>query len=123
MSWMTQGTPPGDDNVFSRYAEPEPGEGWKRQALIVGLALLFVFSGIWLYLNSSEKRTVEAMSPSQRAALFAETHAAFQKGCVTAGAPEGEARCHKQGEFLLLFPECDDTCRNEVAPVLRRTSR
>jgi hypothetical protein len=121
---MTQGPPPGEDNVFSRYAEPDSGGGatWKRQAMLVGLVLLFVFSGVWLYLNSSDERAIAAMSPAQRTTLFQETREAFRGNCVTGATPAAEARCHKQAEFLLHFPECDDACRGEVAPVLRRTS-
>ncbi len=124
VSWMTQGTPPGEDNVFSRYAEPESGTGatWKRNALVLGLVLLCVLSGVWLYLNGSDDRALAAMAPTQRANLFRETREAFQGNCVTSPTPAAEARCHKQAEFLLRFPECDDACRGEVAPVLRRTS-
>ena len=124
MSWMMQGTPPGDDNVFSRYAEPDSGTGatWKRQALLVGLVLFLVLSGVWLYLNGSDERAIASMSPSQRATLFQETRDAFRGNCVTNPSPAAEARCHKQAEFLLNFPECDVACRGEVNPVLRRTS-
>lgn len=125
MSWMMQGPPPGEDNVFSRYSEPDAGPGaaaWKRQALLVGLVLLCVLSGVWLYLNGSDERAIAAMSPVQRAILFKETRDTFRGNCVTSPTPATEARCHKQAEFLLNFPECDDACRGEVSPVLRRTS-
>ena len=110
--------------MFSRYAEPDTGTGatWKRQALLVGLVLLCVLSGVWLYLNGSDERAIAAMSPAQRASLFEETRTTFRGSCVTSPTPATEARCHKQAEFLLNFPECDAACRGEVSPVLRRTS-
>lgn len=123
MSWMMEGTPPGEDNVFSRYSEPEQGTTWKRQALIVGLLLLFVFTGVWFWIHSSEERSIAAMAPAQRAALFQSMQASFREHCIDGKDPGAEVQCHHQAERLLRFPECDDACRGEVAPVLRRTSR
>ncbi|XXF81709.1 hypothetical protein P2318_00865 [Myxococcaceae bacterium GXIMD 01537] len=119
---MMDGTPPGEDNVFSRYAEPAGG-GWKRLALGVGLAVLVVMVGVWLWMHGSAERALSAMAPLQREALFKETRENFRANCVAGTVPEAEAKCHKQAEFLQHFPECDDACRAEVAPVLRRTSR
>lgn len=127
MSWMMDGPRHGGDeeaNVFSRYSDSGAGGAtWKRQALLVGLVLLFALSGLWLYLHGSDERAIAAMAPAQRASLFKETRERFLGDCVTRVAPDAEARCHKQAEFLLHFPECDDACRGEVTPVLRRTSR
>jgi hypothetical protein len=119
---MMEGTPPGEDNVFSRFTEPEQAT-WKRQALILGLLLLVGFLGLWLWIHSDEQRTIAAMAPAQRAELFKARYADFRDLCIAGKDPAAEVQCHHHAESLLRFPECDDACKGEVAPVLRRTSR
>jgi hypothetical protein len=87
------------------------------------LLLLVGFLGLWLWIHSDEQRTIAAMAPAQRAELFKARYADFRDLCIAGKDPAAEVQCHHHAESLLRFPECDDACKGEVAPVLRRTSR
>ncbi|WP_171817855.1 hypothetical protein [Pyxidicoccus fallax] len=120
---MAGGSPPGDgggeDNIFSRDLAPPSGDKRLRQALVLGVVLLLLGT-VWLYLQGGENRALNAMSPAQRGAFFQETRDSIRESCLTdAGVKRGfEKRCQKQAEFLTRFPECDEACRREIAPVL-----
>ncbi|MFP2926736.1 hypothetical protein ACLESO_16310 [Pyxidicoccus sp. 3LG] len=124
---MAGGTPPGDgdeDNIFTRDRAPTGGEKRVRQAVLLG-GVLLVLGVVWLYLQGGENRALNAMAPVQRAVLFQETRDSFRLMCITdAGINARFAdRCQKQADFLTRFPECDEACRQEVAPALRSAVR
>ena len=124
---MAGGSPPGDggeDNIFSRDLAPPSGDRRLRQALVLGVVLLLLGT-VWLYLQGGENRALNAMSPAQRAAFYKETWDEVRLVCLTdAGVKRGfEKRCQQHADFLTQFPECDEACRRELAPVLRRAVR
>lgn len=116
-----EGTPPdegGDEkNIFAKELAPPPSI-WLRKGTWLGLVFLMLV-GAFVWLQGGENRALEAMSPSQREALFADTYDEFRLLClVDGGASRWPKKCARQAEFLARFSECDDTCRAEVAPFL-----
>ncbi|MCY1017974.1 hypothetical protein [Pyxidicoccus sp. MSG2] len=124
---MAGGTPPGDggdDNIFTRDRPPSEGEKRVRQVVVLSVVLL-VLGAVWLYLQGGENRALNAMSPAQRAALFQETRDSIRLMCLSdAGVKKAfQGRCAKQADFLVRFPECDEACKQEVAPMLPQPTR
>ncbi|MFP2960206.1 hypothetical protein ACLEPN_20870 [Myxococcus sp. 1LA] len=123
---MAGGPPPGDgeeENVFSRARGPSPAEKRTRKAVLLVLVLLLM-AGVWLYLQGGENRALNAMSPVQRASLFQETRDSFREMCMgDAGTRRFPKRCAQLAEFLTRFTECDETCRQEIAPALPQPAR
>ncbi|QSQ21252.1 hypothetical protein JY651_39670 [Pyxidicoccus parkwayensis] len=126
---MSGGPPPGDggdDNIFTRDRPPSAGERRVRQAVVLGVVLLFLL-GVWLYLQGGENRALNAMSPAQREALFQETRDSIRLMCMSdAGVKKKAAfaeRCARQADFLNRFPECDAACKQEIAPFLPEPTR
>ncbi|WP_223640040.1 hypothetical protein [Corallococcus sp. EGB] len=121
-----EGTPPengGDDkNIFSKELAPPPSI-WLRKGTWLGLVFLMLV-GAFIWLQGGENRALEAMSPSQREALFADTRDEFRLLCLAdGGASRWPRKCAKQAEFLSHFPECDDACRAEVGPFVPHPER
>lgn len=112
----------GDDNIFTRDRPPTRNEKRVRQGVTLGIVLL-VLAGVWAYLQGGENRAINAMSPAQREALFQETRDSFDLMCLGDAGPRLLRRCQKQAEFIQRFPECDEACRQELAPVLRNAVR
>ena len=105
--------------LFSRDLAPEPRSSWVIRAAVLG-AIAAVSLGVWLWVQSSEGGAVRAMAPAQREALFKETWKDQRMRCPrTAEAADTPARCRQRAEFLMLFPQCDETCRAELAPLLQ----
>lgn len=77
-------------------------------------ALAFFVAAIvvmWISWTPSESRAIERMSPELRAQLYRETLAATRTLCEAARTDDTlRDRCSSSAEFLLEFPECDDTC-------------
>jgi hypothetical protein len=78
-------------------------------------ALAFVVAAVvvaWLsWGHGGESRALERMSPETRAELYRETLAETRTLCEVARTDESlRDRCSSSAEFLLEFPECDDTC-------------
>ncbi len=123
---MAGGSPPGDgdeENIFSRARGPSLSERQTRKALLLGLVLLLL-CGVWLYLQGGENRALNALSPAQRASLFQETRESFQELCTgDAGTSRFPRRCAQLADFLTRFTECDEACRQEIAPALERAVR
>ncbi|AKQ69913.1 hypothetical protein A176_006825 [Myxococcus hansupus] len=123
---MAGGPPPEDgeeENVFSRARGPSASERRTRKVLLIGLVLLLV-GGVWLYLQGGENRALNALSPVQRASLFQETRESYREMCTgDAGTSRFPKRCAQMAEFLTRFTECDEPCRQEIAPALQRAVR
>ena len=121
-----EGTPPDeggqDKNIFAKELAPPPSI-WLRKG--TWLALVFVsMVAVFIWLQGGENRALDAMSPSQREALFADIHDEFRLLCLAdGGASRWPKKCAKHAEFLVRFSECDDTCRREVEPFLPRPTR
>jgi cytochrome b pre-mRNA-processing protein 3 len=117
---MTEGDEAPEGGLFSRDLAPPPsGSRWRRWAVLGAIALGSL--GVWLWVHSSEGGAIRAMSPAQQAALYAETWKDQRVKCLAAeGRIDTEARCRQRAEYLLLFPQCDEACRAELAPLLPR---
>ncbi|RKH03315.1 hypothetical protein D7V97_26685 [Corallococcus sp. CA053C] len=121
------GTPPGEeggeDNIFAKELATPPGR-WVRRGTWIGIVLM-VLLGVFLWLQGGENRALNAMSPSQRQALFQETRDEFQELCLLpdGGTTRFPKRCAQHADFLVRFPECDDACKQEAQPFLKRPTR
>jgi len=116
---MTDRAGSSEGGLFSRDLAPEPRTTWFIRVGVLG-AIAAVSLGVWLWVQNSEGGAVRAMAPAQREALFKETWKAQRMRCPrTAEAADTPERCRQRAEFLMLFPQCDETCRAELAPLLQ----
>ncbi|WP_146209616.1 hypothetical protein [Vitiosangium sp. GDMCC 1.1324] len=109
-------------------ARPPPGEHetlsrpWRRELpVLVALGLLLVTFVIWAL--TAEQRALEAMEPPARAVLFDKTWQSFETLCLRGTDPRLLPSCREQARFLRLFPECQDACRERLAPFLPSGTR
>jgi cytochrome b pre-mRNA-processing protein 3 len=120
MLWLmgtTDGAHSSQGALFSRELAPEPHKLWMIRAAVVG-AVAVASLGIWLYVHSSKGGAVMAMSPVQREAFFKEAWKAQRMYCTkNAEAEQADTpeQCRQRAEYLLLFPQCDEACRAELA--------
>jgi cytochrome b pre-mRNA-processing protein 3 len=116
---MTDNEDPAGGGLFSRdLAPPRRGSQWLRVAVIG--AILLVLIGVWVWVLGSEGGSIRAMSPAQREALYQEAWADQRAKCLGGDGPrDTEGRCRQRADFLLLFPQCDEACRKELAPSLQ----
>ncbi len=114
---MMAGGPPegGEDNIFTRDRPTKAGT-WVRRAVVLGV-VAFLMMIIYLTQTGTEGR-LGAMSPAQRAAFFQDTMDAIREKCFPDGGVKTNRRCQKLADFAQKFPECDEACRKEVAPLL-----
>lgn len=120
------GTPPEeggeDSNIFAKELAPPP-DRWLRRGTWLGV-LLLVLVGVFLWLQGGENRALQALSPSQREALFQETQEEFRLLCLPdGGATRFPKKCARHADFLIRFSECDDVCRREVEPFVTKPTR
>lgn len=104
-------------------AEPELASlarpWWKDLLWVLGLGVALAAVVGWL---ASERRAVLTLEPQDRAAVFDDAWAGFQRLCSAPLHTGLVPRCREQARFLLLFPECQGECR-EQARVLGRALR
>ncbi len=116
---MTDGTDPSEEGLFSRDLAPAPRSPWWRRLLVLGLVAV-VCGVAWLWVHSSTQSAILAMSPQQREAFYKEAWADQRTHCLGGDGPaEPKSSCLKRAQFLLLFPQCDEACRKELAPSLQ----
>jgi hypothetical protein len=60
------------------------------------------------------RRSIERLPPIERQVLYQETKDEMLKLCRPPIAEGFHERCHAQGSFLGLFPECDVECRDLI---------
>jgi hypothetical protein len=114
----TDGAGSTEGGLFSRDLAPEPRKPWLIRGAVLG-AIAFMSLGVWMWVQNSEGGAVRAMAPAQREALFKEAWKDYRMRCPrNAEAADTPERCRQRAEFLLLFPQCDETCRAELAPAL-----
>ena len=94
----------------------------RRSRKRVLAALAFVVAALVVVLISlnhgAESRALERMSPETRAQLYRETLAATRTLCEVSRTDDAlRDRCSSSAEFLLDFPECDDTCHTFATPL------
>jgi hypothetical protein len=115
---MMAGGPPegGEDNIFTRD-RPTKGGTWLRRGLLLA-GVGFVMMIIYLTQSGTQGR-LGAMSPAQRHAFYEETLEAIRVDCLgDGGMRRSQKRCQKLADFVQNFPECDEACRQEIAPLL-----
>jgi len=111
----TDGADSSQGALFSRDLAREPRKPWMIRAAVVGV-VAFASLGVWVWVQNTKGGAVLAMAPAQREALFKETWKAQRMRCSKAGEPVDTAeQCQQRAEFLLLFPQCDEACRAELA--------
>ena len=92
---------------------PDP----RRSVLyLVGyLLIMAAVLGYVLWERQGRRRMVEELEPSDRSAVFESTMQSFEKLCVRRGSKGFGSYCAGQREFLRLFPECNQACRELLA--------
>ncbi len=115
----TDGADSSQGALFSRDMAPEPRKPWLIRAAVLG-AIAVACLGVWLWVHSSEDGAVRAMAPAQREALFKEAWKEQRMRCPkSAELSDTPEQCRQRAEFLLLFPQCDEACRAELAHSLQ----
>ncbi len=117
LTHLPQNLPP--EQLGSR--ERPPPDRWLHVRLII-LGLLVILLLTWLVTRGDFRRSIEALPPEERAALYQRNLEAFRHDCVAKG-PLVPQRCAQDARFLSKFPECDTACRAAIAPFLNRPSR
>lgn len=119
MTSLTTPSLPGSSAVTSSHLRRR---AWRRWfARLCGALLLLGALVLLARALTAEQRAIEQMEPQARAALFQETWGSFQVVClpqVTSGLGD---RCQQEAQFLLKFPECTATCREQLDAVNHAT--
>jgi hypothetical protein len=110
-----------------RAAQPAaPTRRWGSlgAALLVCLTIAAV-GGLGLYFETRARGEVAALSPGERAAIFARAHDDLTRTCGLPDATEGPLRdhCVEAARFVLLFPECKDACVDAARALLPHARR
>lgn len=96
---------------------------WLRWMVVLVVLIAGCLAALWLWSRASERHALREMDPAQRRVLFEETFATYRTMCGSPGVDGLALRCRSQADFLADFPECDASCRTELAPTLNRASR
>lgn len=117
---MSDGADSSQGALFSRDLAPGPRKTWVIRAAVLGAVALGCL-GVWLYVQNSEGGAVRAMAPAQREALFKETWKDQLMYCSKAASEKSDTpeQCQQRARFLLLFPQCDEACRAQLAHSLQ----
>jgi len=106
--------------------DPAPRERRARRATLALLALTLGVPAIGKLVSLREDtRAVGRLAPSERALLYRHAIEEVEAACLQPGADQGTLRrhCVEQAQFVLLFPECDDTCRRAATAMLPHARR
>jgi cytochrome b pre-mRNA-processing protein 3 len=116
---MTDGTDTSGGGLFSRDLGPPRRSSWVLRGVVLGV-IAVVCVGAWVWVHRSQEGAIRAMSRAQQEALYKEAWADQRRHCLGGEGPaETASRCRQRAEFLLLFPQCDEACRKELAPSLQ----
>jgi len=77
----------------------------------IGFALACVIgAGVWVWFSGSEQRAIRRLPPGERIALYQRTLENVRTICASDDLALGPY-CAEQARILLLFAECDESCR------------
>ena len=111
----TDGADSSQGALFSRDLAPGPRTPWLIRVVVVGVVAVACL-GVWVWVQNTKGGAVLALAPAQREALFKETWKAQRMRCSKVGEQvDTSEQCRQRAEFLLLFPQCDEACRAELA--------
>jgi hypothetical protein len=118
---------PGEPTPPQALAPPvEPTRRWGSlgAALLVVLTIVAV-GGLGLYCETRARVDIAALSPVERAAIFTRARDDLARTCGLPDATEGALRdhCVEAARFVLLFPECGDTCADAARALLPHARR
>ncbi|RKG74290.1 hypothetical protein [Corallococcus terminator] len=99
---------------MSSFANGGFARPWWRD--LPGWLLLWTLAAVALVSTGAERRSVQRMTPLERAAVFLRASDTFRLLCESPLASDFTSRCREQARFLGLFPECDDACRERLLP-------
>lgn len=88
-----------------------------RHVLLWGALAIVVLLILWLRVLTAEQRAINNMEPQARAKLFQETWQGVQALCRSQTDSALAPRCRQEAQFLLKFPECDESCRRFLEPL------
>jgi hypothetical protein len=67
-------------------------------------------AGVWVWFSGSEQRAIRRLPPGERIALYQRTLENVRTICASDDLALGPY-CAEQARILLLFAECDESCR------------
>lgn len=97
-------------------SQPERSFRPFRHAVLWGSLVVIVVLILWLRALTAEQRAINSMDPQARAKLFQETWQGVQTLCRQQMDPSLVPRCRQEAQFLLKFPECDESCHLFLEP-------
>lgn len=114
--------PPDGPRAHVAVVEERRGSG-HGVALAMGFMLLIaaIVAHAWI----QTVRSIRALPPAERVALYERTMSDTASTCATPEAGEGALHdhCLRQAEFLVLFPECDVRCQRLAQSILPHARR
>ena len=93
------------------------------RAVILALGLTVGVGALAIWFGRGEERALRRMPADERATLYRRTLDNLVTVCADSGAAGLSEFCREQAEFILKFPECDDTCRAMARRHLLRPTR
>jgi len=121
---MTLGEPAA--RVSGERRPPSPRRLLTRRIVVVlAMAATVTVAGVaWFRLATGPRRAVEELPPAERRGLYERTLETLRASCQGKRDEGGLADyCHRQAEFIVLFPECDEPCHAAAEPFRDRPTR
>lgn len=114
--------------LYLAMTHPEDGAGIDRspkvRTLLALLSVLLIGLSLWMaHAGKQKERALRDMPVAERQALFHRTIESYRAVCVPAPRIELKERCQQDAEFLILFPECDVSCRDLISELLPKPTR
>lgn len=95
----------------------------RRLALAAVLAVLVVVIAVLLLRRGRPTRqAILALPADERVEMFSRAMADLRL-CEERADPRLRDTCRERAEFLLLFPECDEACRERAGRFLPKATR
>jgi hypothetical protein len=79
---------------------------------------------LWLRHEVAERRAISRLPVEERAELFRREINAFQALCGRGPRTDAlQAQCKEKAEFILKFPECDQSCQQLARSHMPKATR
>jgi hypothetical protein len=100
----------------------------RRRFLLVAVCVLLALLAVglfayWLWSSGEEQRAIQDLPNTERRAFYNRTLQNLISVCVGSDAVHFGDFCREEAERVLLFPECDNRCRDLAGKQLPKPVR